>query len=100
MVCAGPIAVKPSLQRQGVGSLLIREGIRWLRSKDAAGCILVGDLSYYSKFDFEARPELAPHGEPPEFFMVLPLRVAEPLSVITFHPLFREDQLRLLRPIA
>jgi predicted N-acetyltransferase YhbS len=86
----GPIAVEPKMQMRGIGSLLILEGITWLRSMNVAGCILVGEPKYYARFGFAGAPDLAPDGVPPEFFMVLPLSNTEPRSVITFHPLFHE----------
>lgn len=84
----GPIAVEPALQGQGIGGALIRAAIGWMRARDAAGCVLVGNPSYYSRFGWRAFAHLAPLGEPPEFFQILPLATADPASVIFFHPLF------------
>lgn len=88
----GPVAVEPTLQAQGIGSRLINEGIGQLRSMQAAGCILVGDPNYYARFGFKPFPELAPEGEPPEYFMILPLAIVSPSSVVSFHPLFHAGQ--------
>lgn len=84
----GPVSVEPALKHQGIGSQLIHAGIFWLKEQDAAGCVLVGNPAYYSRFGFKAFPELAPKGEPAEFFQILPLRVQEPSVVVGFHPLF------------
>jgi putative acetyltransferase len=84
----GPVSAEPELKHQGIGGQLIRAGIEWLRKQDAAGCVLVGNPVYYSRFGFRLFPELAPQGHPAEFFQILPLRVAEPKAVIAFHPLF------------
>lgn len=84
----GPVSVEPGLQRQGVGKKLISTGIQMLRARDAAGCVLVGNPRYYSRFGFKPFPNLAPGGQPAEFFMILPLRVTVPDVVVGFHPLF------------
>jgi putative acetyltransferase len=86
----GPVSVLPELQGRGIGGLLIREGIEWLVAQRAAGCVLVGNPNYYRRFGFVVMPDLAPLGQPEEYFMVLPLDCAEPASVIAFHPLFGE----------
>jgi putative acetyltransferase len=85
----GPVAVEPGLQRQGVGKKLIGAGVKVLRELDAAGCVLIGNPNYYSRFGFKQFPHLAPDGEPAEFFMILPLRVVDPQIVVGFHPLFK-----------
>lgn len=84
----GPVSVEPALKHQGIGSQLILAGIAWLQEQDAAGCALVGNPAYYSRFGFKAFSELAPKGEPAEYFQILPLRVKEPSVVVGFHPLF------------
>lgn len=82
----GPVSVEPGLQRQGVGKMLINAGVQMLRERDAAGCVLVGNPKYYSRFGFKPFPDLAPDGQPAEFFMILPLRVTAPRVVVGFHP--------------
>lgn len=84
----GPVSVEPTCQSDGIGGQLIRAGIEWLKAQDAAGCVLVGNPAYYSRFGFQLFPELAPEGEPAQYFQILPLRVAEPEVVIGFHPAF------------
>lgn len=84
----GPVSVEPGLQRQGVGKMLINAGIQMLRERDAAGCVLVGNPKYYSRFGFKPFPDLAPDGQPAEFFMILPLRVTAPHVVVGFHSVF------------
>jgi putative acetyltransferase len=84
----GPIAVEPKYQSCGVGGRLIRAGITWLREQDAAGCVLVGNPAYYSRFGYRPFPALTPKGEPAESYQILPLRVLEPVVIVGFHPLF------------
>ncbi|HMK64460.1 MAG TPA: N-acetyltransferase, partial [Thermodesulfobacteriota bacterium] len=38
----GPVSVLPEYQGQGIGKILIREGLSKLKSLDARGCCLVG----------------------------------------------------------
>jgi len=86
--CLGPVAVRPDRQRQGIGSALIREGIRQLQDKGAAGIVLVGDPNYYVRFGFVSRPEL-PMGEiPQQYVLSLPLTDDMPSGEITAHEAF------------
>lgn len=87
----GPIAVEPELQGQRIGSALIDAGIQRLTRMGASGCILTGDPNYYSRFGFKPFPNLCPSGEPPEYFMILPLGCAAPSSIVKFHPLFHSN---------
>lgn len=48
----GPVSVKPGLQRTGIGTALINEALRILKSLGADGCALIGDPNYYSRFGF------------------------------------------------
>ncbi len=84
----GPIAVEPELQRSGIGSALINAGLDILRGREAAGCILIGNIDYYQRFGFETAPHLCPKGEPADHYMILPLALKNIDSVIGFHPLF------------
>lgn len=84
----GPISVEPVLKHQGIGGQLINAGIAWLRDQDAAGCVLIGNPAYYSRFGFRCFPELTPEGMPAQYYQILPLRVEQPDVVVGFHPLF------------
>jgi predicted N-acetyltransferase YhbS len=85
----GPISVEPALQRRGIGSRLITDGLRTLESRNASGCIVLGDTRYYTRFGFVAAPDHAPAGEPKEYFMVRGLRSSIPRGTINFHDVFR-----------
>ncbi len=84
----GPVAVLPALQRGGIGSTLVRSGLKVISEIGAVGCILTGDPAYYRRFGFVQSPESAPPGEPSEFFMVELLRGQLPLGSIHFHEAF------------
>jgi putative acetyltransferase len=84
----GPISVKPELQRKGIGSLLMRAALRLLRERGAAGCVLVGDPSYYSRFGFKPEPNLVLPDVPTEYFQALRFGPSLPHAVVTFHEAF------------
>jgi putative acetyltransferase len=67
----GPLSVLPQQQRRGVGSQLMRAALRLLREHDAAGCMVLGDPAFYSRFGFRPHPELVLAGVPPEFFQAI-----------------------------
>jgi putative acetyltransferase len=50
----GPVSVKPSRQRAGIGSLLIRTGLD--RANDAGwqGVFVLGDPKFYGRFGFDS----------------------------------------------
>jgi len=81
----GPVSVEPALQRQGIGKALIRRGLSELHDLHAAGCIVLGDVLYYSQFGFMPAPALAPAGVPAEHFMVLLLNGHLPTGRLDFH---------------
>jgi putative acetyltransferase len=85
----GPVSVLPGFQRAGVGSALIREGLRQIEQLGASGCILTGNPDYYSRFGFQRAPALAPVEEPAEYFMVRIVSAAEPRGRFRFHEAFR-----------
>ena len=77
LLALAPVAVLPEFQKQGIGGMLIRQGIlaagplTW-----AAGIVVVGHADYYPRFGFApaARFGLAcPFPVPEECFMALEL---------------------------
>lgn len=84
----GPISVKPGLQRMGIGSLLMQAAIQRLRERGAAGCLLVGDPSYYARFGFRQESRLVLPDVPAYYFQALPLGPSLPRGMVTFHEAF------------
>lgn len=90
-----PLAVAPSSQRQGLGSLLVRAAIRELIELRADALLVLGEPRWYQRFGFE--PAASYHLScrypvPPEYFMVLPLRAGRmPTQPTTanYHSAFR-----------
>ncbi|MGX5736460.1 GNAT family N-acetyltransferase [Bosea thiooxidans] len=84
----GPVSVRPGRQRGGIGSALIREGLRRLRASGAGGCVLLGDPAYYGRFGFAADPALVLEGVPPEYFMRLAFGGDVPAGTVRYHAAF------------
>lgn len=84
----GPISVKPDLQRMGIGSQLMRVVLQRLREQGAAGCLLVGDPSYYARFGFKPESRLVLPNVPAHYFQALPLGPSVPRGLVTFHEAF------------
>jgi len=84
----GPVAVKPGLQRSGIGSKLITEGLGRMRAADSLGCVLVGDPGYYGRFGFKSVPGLAYEGVPDDYVLALPFSGAAPTGQIRYHTAF------------
>ena len=85
----GPISVSPELQKQGIGSALIHDGLAKLRAMGARGCVLEGDFNYYNRFGFKSYPKLVYEGAPaPEYFMAIPFYEEVPEGKVEFHKAF------------
>jgi len=84
----GPVAVTPSRQRSGIGQALVHTGVTRLKSTGAAGCVVLGDPAFYTRFGFEARPQLTFASAPAEYFLSLPFGPTVPSGVVEYHPSF------------
>jgi putative acetyltransferase len=76
-----PLAVAPALQRQGVGSRLVRQGLARLRECGEAIVFVLGDPAFYGRFGFDAgaaRAFASVYAGPN--FMALRLRPVAPLG--------------------
>jgi putative acetyltransferase len=80
-VALGPIAVRPDLQRQGVGSALVAAVIATADQRGEPCLVLLGEPAYYARFGFEpaaARGIGSPGPWEDAFFQVLTLRAWRP----------------------
>ncbi len=73
----GPMAVIPELQNRGIGSQLVREGLRKCRALGGEVVYVLGHADYYRRFGFQLAPRFGLQYRSEEFdpyFMVLELR--------------------------
>lgn len=89
-----PMAVLPQRQRQGIGSLLVEEGLSACRKVGANAIVVLGHPAYYARFGFERadrRGFRCEYDAPPEAFMVMELTpgvLAERSGLVRYHPAF------------
>ena len=84
----GPVSVLPERQGEGIGSLLINEGLAEIENQNALGCILTGNPVYYRRFGFEASDANCPENEQEEHFMVKLLKSENPIGRFSFQNTF------------
>ncbi|BDX32419.1 GNAT family N-acetyltransferase [Mycobacterium antarcticum] len=84
----GPLSVRPSRQRDGIGTALVGAAFERLRDIGARGCVLVGDPDYYRRFGFTSASSLVMPGVPPENVLALALDDEVPAGMVAFHPAF------------
>jgi putative acetyltransferase len=76
MIGLAPLAVDPSVQRQGIGSALIRHGLAACAQLGYKAVVVLGHPTYYPKFGFIPAQQMGLGCEypvPAEVFMVLEL---------------------------
>jgi putative acetyltransferase len=81
-----PIGVVPALQRQGIGSALIRDGIARLRARGEGVLFVLGEPDYYSRFGFEVTDKFVSRYAGP-YFQVLMLAPDAPTAGVVSYPL-------------
>lgn len=84
----GPISVTPKHQGQGVGAQLMEHALAELRALGAAGCVVLGEPGYYSRFGFNAVPSLVLPGVPAEYFQAISFNGSLPLGTVSYHDSF------------
>jgi putative acetyltransferase len=84
----GPISVAPTYQRQGVGAQLMEHAVAELRALGAAGCVVLGEPGYYSRFGFKAEPSLVLPEVPPEYFLAVLFGGSLPSGSVSYHESF------------
>lgn len=84
----GPISVVPERQGQRVGAQLMERALAELRGLGAAGCVVLGDPNYYSRFGFKAEPSLVLPGVPSEYFQAISFRGPVPSGTVSYHESF------------
>lgn len=84
----GPVSVRPDRQLKGVGTSLIRYGLKELQARGASGCVVLGDPAYYCRFGFENDQAIRFEGAPAKFFMRLAFDDEVPNGTVKFHSAF------------
>lgn len=80
----GPLAVWPRLQRQGIGTALARQGLAELRLRGAAGCVVLGDPSFYGRLGFVSDERLHYKNLPTRFVQRIVFHGAAPYGEIAY----------------
>lgn len=81
VLALAPMGVLPERQRQGVGSVLMREALRRAAATDFPLVVVVGHADYYPRFGFERGENhgvVCPFPVPAEAWMVHPLPAYRP----------------------
>jgi len=84
-----PVAVARAHRRRGIADQLIRTGLETLRTRGAAGCVVLGDPAYpayYARFGFEPDPALFVAGVPAPFVQRLCFHGEPPRGEVRYHP--------------
>ncbi len=84
----GPVSVAPEQQGKGIGTLLITEALSRLPALGAAGCVVLGEPGYYSRFGFISKSGLALPGVAGAFFQAILFSGALPAGQVKYHPAF------------
>lgn len=66
----------------------MREALRRLREQGAAGCVVLGEPAYYSRFEFKSESGLVLPDVPAEYFQALSFGSSLPSGVVTYHAAF------------
>ena len=93
-VALGPMAVLPTHQHQGIGSMLVREGLQQIREKAHRIVFVLGHPTYYPRFGFHRSNMFGirwEHDAPADAFMIMELRPGALKGVkgtAKYHPAF------------
>jgi len=84
----GPVSVQPNLQRSGIGTALINEGLRVLEGMNADGCALIGNPKYYRRFGFVSDGSIQYQGVSDEIVQWKSFGKQRPEGLLVFSPEF------------
>lgn len=84
----GPVSVAPAFQGRGIGGRLVRQALNGLRTRGAAGCVVLGEPGYCGRFGFAAEASLVLPGVPPEYFQAIAFTGVVPAGTVVYHEAF------------
>lgn len=84
----GPVAVRPDMQRRGVGTELVTRGLAKLRGVGANGCALLGNPAFYRRFGFQSDGKLVFRSLPAHLVQRLVFAGDAPAGELTYAPAF------------
>lgn len=87
----GPVAVSPERQKQGIGRMLIQEGLHQMRHLGAHGCLLVGAPALYQRFGFVSEGQLTYGSLDRELIQHMVFHGSPPQGDVTFAPAFERS---------
>lgn len=82
------LVVAAGMQKKGVGSALVRDGLLKLRQRGAQGCVVLGEPAFFSRFGFKNNSDLMIEETPQENFLALAFADKGTAGVVSYHPLF------------
>jgi predicted N-acetyltransferase YhbS len=88
----GPVSVVPEQQGKSIGTMLITRALAELRTSGAAGCVVLGEPGYYSRFGFKADPRLVLPSVPSEYFQAITFDGASPVGQVAYHASFEATE--------
>ncbi|MBU1170890.1 MAG: N-acetyltransferase [Proteobacteria bacterium] len=96
MAGLGPMAVRPSHQKKGVGTMLVEAGLKQCLKEGYSAVVVLGYPEYYPRFGFV--PSVAygidsTYDVPPEVFMVKELKKGALKGIqgtVSYHGLFND----------
>ncbi|MEJ6404209.1 GNAT family N-acetyltransferase [Yoonia sp. 2307UL14-13] len=86
----GPISVRADRQKQGIGTKLAHEGLGQLKTRGAAGCVLIGRPAVYGPMGFISDGNLTHKNIDPAIVQYIILNDTAPKGEVTFAPALQE----------
>lgn len=80
----GPVSIAPERQREGWGNRLVSDGLARMRQHGKAGCVLIGNPAYYSRFGFRNDGRITYRGLSAELVQWLSFGDAKPEGELVF----------------